>query len=78
MSGNFTTPPLSSGDTVLCQAKSSLGTYDLDGVLNILGVTPSLVTITTSVAQTTTDTLLGTLRGELGQWDFLKGLTDYV
>jgi len=72
--GNFTTPPLSSGDTVLCQAKSSLGTYDLDGVLNLLGVTPSLVTITTSVAQTTTDTLLGTLRGELGQWDFLKGL----
>ena len=74
-SGNFTTPPLSSGDTVLCRAKSSLGTYDLVGVLNILGVTPSLVTITTSVAQTTTDTLLGTLRGELGQWDFLKGLT---
>jgi hypothetical protein len=73
-SGNFTTPPLSAGDTVLCQAKSSLGLYDLDGVLNILGVTPSLITITTSVAQTTTDTLLGTLRGELGQWDFLKGL----
>jgi len=72
--GNFTTPPLSSGDTVLCQAKSSLGLYDLVGVLNIGGVTPSLVTITTSVAQTTTDTLLGTLRGELGQWDFLKGL----
>jgi len=72
--GNFTTPPLSSGDTVLCQAKSPLGLYDLEGVLNLFGVTPSLVTITTSVAQTTTDTLLGTLRGELGQWDFLKGL----
>ena len=72
--GNFTTPPLSSGDTVLCQAKSSLTTYDLEGVFNPLGVTPELVTITTSVAQTTTDTLLGTLRGELGQWNFLKGL----
>jgi len=72
--GTFTTPPLTSGDTVLCQAKSSLGTYDLEGVYNPLGVTPSLVTITTSVAQTTTDTLLGTLRGELGQWDFLKGI----
>ena len=72
--GNFTTPPLAAGDTVLCKAKSSLGLYELDGVLNPLGVTPELVTITTSVAQTTTDTLLGTLRGELGQWDFLKGL----
>ena len=73
-SGSFTTPPLAAGDTVLCQAKSSLGLYELDGVLNPLGVTPELVTITTSVAQTTTDTLLGTLRGELGQWDFLKGI----
>ena len=73
-SGSFTTPPLAAGDTVLCKAKSSLGLYELDGVLNPLGVTPELVTITTSVAQTTTDTLLGTLRGELGQWDFLKGL----
>ena len=73
-SGNFTTPPLTAGDTVLCQAKTSLGLYELDGVFNPLGVTPSLVTITTSVAQTTTDTLLGTLRGELGQWDFLKGI----
>ena len=72
--GNFTTPPLSAGDTVLCRAKSSLGLYDLVGVLNIGGVTPSLITVTTSVSQTTTDTLLGTLRGELGQWDFLKGL----
>jgi len=75
-SGGFTTPPLAAGDTVLCQAKSSLTTYDLEGVYDFLSPsnTPSLITITTSVAQTTTDTLLGTLRGELGQWDFLKGL----
>ncbi len=73
--GTFTTPPLSAGDTVLCQAKCSVGLYDLDGVLNIVpSLTPSLVTITTSVAQTTSDTLLGTLRGELGQWEFLKGI----
>ena len=72
--GNFTTPPLTTGDTVLCRAKSSLGLYDLDGVFNPLGVTPPLVTITTSVAQTTSDTLLGTLRGELEQWNFLKGI----
>ena len=78
-SGNFTTgvgsiPILSAGDTVLCQAYSTLGTYELDGVLNLFGTTPSLVTITTTSNQTTNDTLLGTLRGELGQWDFLKGL----
>ena len=73
-SGNFTTPPLTAGDTVLCQAYSTLGFYELDGVLNPLGTTPSLVTITTTSNQTTNDTLLGTLRGELGQWDFLKGL----
>ena len=72
--GNFTTPPLTTGNTVLCRAKSSLGLYDLDGVFNPLGVTPPLVTITTSVAQTTSDTLLGTLRGELEQWNFLKGI----
>ena len=73
-SGNFTTPPLQAGDTVLCQAFSTLGLYELDGVLDPLGTTPSLVTITTSVSQTTNETLLETLRGELGQWDFLKGL----
>ena len=48
--------------------------YDLDGVLNLFGTTPSLVTITTTSDQTTSDTLLETLRGELGQWDFLKGI----
>ena len=73
-SGSFTTPPLAAGDTVLCQAFSTLGLYDLDGVLNLFGTTPSLVTITTTSDQTTSDTLLETLRGELGQWDFLKGI----
>ena len=77
--GNFTTgvggiPPLQAGDTILCQAYSTLGLYELDGVLNPLGTTPSLVTITTTSNQTTSDTLLGTLRGEIGQWDLLKGL----
>ena len=74
-SGSFTSPPLTAGDTILCQAKSSLGVnFELDGVLSIFGVTPWLVQVSTSVAQTTDDTLLGTLRGETGQWDFLKGL----
>tara|TARA_R100001369_G_scaffold13849_2_gene28222 strand:+ start:696 stop:3401 length:2706 start_codon:yes stop_codon:yes gene_type:complete len=80
--GSFTTgvggvPSLLAGDTILCQAKASTGSvWQIDGVYNSIGgsITPALVTVSTSVAQTTTDTLLGTLRGETGQWDFLKGL----
>jgi hypothetical protein len=72
--GNFTTIALSAGDTVLCRAKSSGTTMDLEsGGLPPL-VATALVTATTSSNQTTTDTLLQTLRGETGQWDFLKGL----
>jgi len=76
-SGSFTTPPLTAGDTILCQAKGSVSsTYFLDSVFNPISPssTPSLVIIVTSVAQTTTDTLLDTLRGELGQFEFLKGI----
>ena len=72
--GTFTTPPLTAGDTVLCQAYSTYGHYELDGVGSLTGITPSLIQITTSSNQTTNETLLETLRGELGQWDFFKGL----
>ena len=76
-SGNFiTTPPLSAGDTILCQAKSSGAAMSLESGLSG-GFTltyDALITATTNVAQTTSSTLLQTLRGELGQWDFLKGL----
>jgi hypothetical protein len=76
-SGNFITgvggiPALSAGDTVLCQAKSPSGGYNLEG-LSLLPVN-SLITVSTSVAQTTSGMLLETSRGELGQWDFLKGI----
>ena len=80
-SGNFTTgvgsiPTLAAGDTVLCQAKSTNVFFELDGVLDVLNppATSSLITVTTSVSQMTNETLLETLRGELGQWDFLKGI----
>ena len=58
---------LSVGDTIFCRAKSTGATMYLEGGSN------SLIANTTS-SQTTSNTLLGTLRGELGQWDFLKGL----
>ena len=65
-SGNFTVA-LNVGDTIYCKAKSSSTTMYMEGGSNS-------VTVITSSDQTTNDTLLGTLRGELGQWDFLKGL----
>ena len=64
--GNFNVI-LSTGDTIFCRAKSTGTTTYLEGGSN------SLIVFTTS-DQTTSGTLLGTLRGELGQWDFLKGL----
>ena len=73
-SGTFITPPLEAGDTILCRAKSSIGvTWTLDGVSSFF-FTPAVVTVTTSVNQMTDETLLETLRGDLGQWDFLKGI----
>ena len=71
-SGNFTTTPLLAGDTVLCQAKSSGVTMDL--LASSSFPLSALITATTNVAQTTNSALLQTLRGELGQWEFLKGL----
>ena len=64
--GTLTTT-LNSGDTILCKAKSTGSTMYLEGGSNSIAAN-------TSSDQTTSDTLLGTLRGELVQWDFLKGL----
>ena len=75
-SGNFITTPLLAGDTILCQAKSSGATMSLESGFSgaFVPTYDALITATTNVAQTTSSTLLQTLRGELGQWDFLKGL----
>ena len=64
--GVFSTT-LSSGDTILCQAKSTGTNIAMVGGQN-------LISVITSSDQTTNATLLQTLRGELGQWDFLKGI----
>ena len=75
--GSFTTPPLTAGDTILCRAKFT-GVVAVD-LLNAApaalgGIQQALVIGNTSVHQTTSSSLLETLRGELGQWEFLKGL----
>mgnify|MGYP003649333889 CR=1 FL=1 len=67
-SGTFSSIPLSLGDTLFCRFTVVSGTITIiDNQINsFMG--------TTSAFNTTSDTLLGTLRGELGQWEFLKGL----
>jgi hypothetical protein len=75
--GNTPSTTLSVGDTILCQAKSSGVFTDLEDGVTSASLPPiydALVWGTTSVDQTTNDTLLGSLRGELSQWDFLKGI----
>jgi hypothetical protein len=75
--GSFTSPPLQAGDTIFCEAKSTNGFYDLDQSPIVTGIPLTLanyITATTSVAQTTNEVFLGALRGELGQWEFLKGI----
>ena len=60
---------LDTGDTIQCQAKASI----ISQVFYVPQNTNDL-TLVTSLSETTNETLLETLRGELGQWDFLKGI----
>jgi hypothetical protein len=75
--GNFTSLPLQAGDTIFCEAKSTNGLYDLDQS-PIVTTSPltfvNYITATTSVNQITNEVFLDALRGELGQWEFLKGI----
>jgi hypothetical protein len=75
--GNFTSLPLQAGDTIFCEAKSTNGFYDLDQS-PIVTTSPltfvNYITATTSVNQITNEVFLDALRGELGQWEFLKGI----
>ena len=67
---NTSIGPLQTGETWSIQAK-----YTGGAGISVGAVTPTAVlTLTTSAYQFTNDTLLETLRGELGQWDFLKGI----
>jgi hypothetical protein len=75
--GIIISPPLQAGDTIFCEAKSTNGFYDLDQspVVSTFPLTfVNYITATTSVAQTTNEVFLDALRGELGQWEFLKGI----
>ena len=77
MSGNFTRI-LDVGDTLSFEFQS------LDSPSTVIETSPQItpsnpfagssIFCTTSAIATTSDSILQTLRGELGQWDFLKGL----
>ena len=73
-SNNFQTI-MQLGDTLECIAIASAGggMIYVDGT-GISPTTSPLVTAVTSLDETTSSSMLQTLRGETGQWDFLKGL----
>jgi len=58
---------LNTGDTLQCRLTINSGS-------DVTIPAHSPLTITTSVNNTTSNTLLQTLRGELKQWEFLKGI----
>jgi hypothetical protein len=61
---------LNAGETWYLQAKETSA-----GNAAVAYATPNpALTLTTNSTQTANETLLETLRGELGQWDFLKGI----
>ena len=66
---------LNTGDTLTPEFKSataSTTTFTLQGMDSLFGT--SATTVATSASAATNNTILQTLRGELGQWDFLKGI----
>jgi hypothetical protein len=74
-SGSFTTPPMAIGDTLGMRIKGTGVAMEIDGTgPGIFNVPQSVLTVTTGAANTSDATLLQALRGELNQWDFLKGL----
>ena len=70
--GSFTVT-MQSGDTLLMRAKENSGSVEIEEGVN-LGYYDPLVTVSTNANETTNDSLLQTLRGEIGQWEFLKGI----
>ena len=69
--GNFTRTMTTVGDTLQVQFKASVG-----GVVNQMqsNLWSATVNFNVGVAAVTNNTILQTLRGELNQWEFLKGL----
>jgi hypothetical protein len=74
--GGSISPILQTGDTLEAQFSSDT-TNGIVQNYDVYGSPPAItadIVVNRSVLSITTNVLLQTLRGELGQWDFLKGL----
>ena len=67
------TPILQIGDTLEAQFSSNTTSGIVQNFSGTGAITAN-VTVQKSILSVTTDVILQTLRGEIGQWDFLKGL----
>tara|TARA_B110000858_G_scaffold169835_1_gene199224 strand:+ start:2260 stop:5037 length:2778 start_codon:yes stop_codon:yes gene_type:complete len=72
--GSFTKIMTLTGDTLVAQFKSDDATGTKVRQYESGTTITSTVIFSQSISAVTTNTFLQTLRGELGQWDFLKGL----
>ena len=72
--GNFTQVMASAGDTLQAQFKSDAGSVVRQDQISIVNGTGALVYFYVSASNITSGVMLQTLRGELGQWEFLKGI----
>ena len=74
-SGNFSQIMANVGDTLQVQFKTDSGTASkVRQLVTAFPTAGASVIWVTGVEAVTSQTILQTLRGELGQWDFLKGL----
>jgi len=69
--GNFTVT-LDAGDTLEAQFKSSIANMFYQ-TFDVSVTTTAIVNITRNITAVTESTLLNNLRGDLGQWEFIKG-----
>lgn len=74
-SGNFSQTMTNIGDTLQVQFKTNAGTASkVRQLQNAFPSNGATVVFNVGIEAITTNTFLQTLRGELGQWEFLKGL----
>ena len=67
---------LDTGDTLICRVRLSIGgsAAEIKDTSSGFLLWDPAVTISTVMSETTSSGLLQTLRGEMGQWEFLKGI----
>jgi hypothetical protein len=72
--GTFTQIMLTTGETLQAEFKADAGSVVAQSQVVFPAGSGASVVWTLSAEATTGNTILQTLRGELGQWDFLKGI----